>query len=240
MLTHHSWCGLMFVICSSFVSHAVYAECTILLHGLARTHHSMTTLGLALENKGYTVVNISYPSREHSIEVLANDVIPRALTYCPKDLAINVVTHSMGAILLRQYLSSKSIPRLHRVVMLAPPNQGSEVVDKLGAYPGFHWLNGDAGMQLGTSVASLPNRLAGAHFNVGIIAGTRSINIFLSTLIPGQDDGKVSVERTKLVGMSDHIVMPVTHTFMMTNKAVIQQVVDYLKKGQFTRDRTQP
>ncbi len=120
--------------------------------------------------------------------------------------------------------------------MLGPPNKGSEVVDKMGNVPGFDFINGKAGMQLVTDSSSVPNTLGEAEFDVGIIAGTRSVNLILSYLIPGQDDGKVSVESTKLKGMSDHTVMPVTHTFMMNNKKVIAQTLHYLKNGKFKKE----
>jgi hypothetical protein len=120
--------------------------------------------------------------------------------------------------------------------MLGPPNKGSEVVDKLGDVPGFYFINGDAGMQLGTGQMSVPNRLGKANFDVGIIAGTKSINLILSALIPDTDDGKVSIESTKLEGMHDHIEMPVTHPFMMKNEAVIAQVLNYLRNGHFEHD----
>ena len=113
------------------------------------------------------------------------------------------------------------------------PNQGSEVVDKLHEFPGFYFLNGDAGLQLGTGQLSVPNTLGDAEFDVGIIAGNKSINLMLSQLIPGTDDGKVSVERTKLDGMNDHIEMPTTHTFMMRSEKVIDQTLFYLKNGHF-------
>jgi hypothetical protein len=119
--------------------------------------------------------------------------------------------------------------------MLGPPNKGSEVVDKLRDVPGFHFINGDVGLQLGTGAASLPNQLGRANFDLGIIAGTRSVNLILSTMIPGINDGKVSVESTRLEGMQDHIEMEVTHPFMMNNDAVIEQVVHYLTTGSFKR-----
>ena len=104
--------------------------------------------------------------------------------------------------------------------MLGPPNKGSEVVDKLGNIPGFYWLNGKAGLQLSTDSDSVPNKLGSADFDLGIIAGTKSINWILSSLIPGKDDGKVSIERTKLNGMNDHITVATSHPFMMKNKKV--------------------
>jgi len=209
------------------------ADCVILLHGLARTDASMEKMEAALREDGFDVVNVSYPSREKTIAALADQAIRPALKQCPAQASVHFVTHSLGGILVRQYLSTESIPNLKRVVMLGPPNQGSEVVDKLADVPGFKLLNGPAGLQLGTGQSSVPNQLGEANFDVGIIAGNRSVNLILSTLIPGDDDGKVAIERTKLAGMHDHLVLPVTHTFMMRNPEVIEQVRHYLRKGHF-------
>jgi pimeloyl-ACP methyl ester carboxylesterase len=225
--------SLAFLLCFSMGSQA---SCVVLLHGLARTPSSMETLEKALIREGFSPINEGYPSREHSIELLAELAIKPALEKCPKDMSVNFVTHSLGGILVRQYLSKHEVANLNRVVMLGPPNKGSEVVDKLGDAPGFHFINGDAGMQLGTGELSIPNTLGKANFDVGIVAGTNSINWILSSLIPNTDDGKVSVESTKLEGMRDHIEMPVTHPFMMKNERVIAQVINYLKNGSFEHD----
>jgi hypothetical protein len=190
----------------------------------------------ALETKDYCVTNVGYDSRQGDIKTMAVDAIEPALAVCADAGRIHFVTHSLGGILLRQYLAHHDIDKLARVVMLGPPNKGSEVVDKLRAVPGFHFINGDAGLELGTGEASLPNQLGRANFDLGIIAGTRSVNLILSQLIPGTDDGKVSVENTRLEGMQDHLEMAVTHTFMMRNDRVIAQVIHYLENGRFKRD----
>jgi len=117
--------------------------------------------------------------------------------------------------------------------MLGPPNRGSQVVDKFSNVPGYYLINGPAGMQLGTEETSVPNQLGAANFDLGIIAGTRSINLILSSVLPNPDDGKVSVENTKLQGMADHISLPVTHPMMMNSKTVIDQVKYFLKEGRF-------
>ena len=183
----------------------------------------------------YHVINVDYPSRDYSIEELSEMAIPLGLEQCTHK-EVNFVTHSLGGILLRQYLSRHDIPHLNRVVMLGPPNQGSEVVDRMRDVPGFAFINGKAGLQLGTNKDSVPNRLGKAEFDLGVIAGSRSINLILSLLIPGNDDGKVSIERTKVDGMNDHIVIPTTHTFMMRNKQVISQISYYLEHGKFIKE----
>ena len=150
---------------------------------------------------------------------------------------VHFVTHSMGGILVRFYLANHRLVNLGRVVMLSPPNQGSETVDKLANMPGFGWLNGPAGQQLGTDENSLPNRLGPADFELGIITGNRSINLILSTMIPGPDDGKVAVERAKLAGMADFLVVPHSHPFIMKKPLVIEQTQFFLEHGRFRREQ---
>ena len=213
-------------------------EYVILLHGLCRTSRSMALMGKALSAAGYQAMNVDYPSRTAAIEKLSDDAIGRAVADCQKDGAskIHFVTHSLGGILVRSYLSRHSIANLGRLVMLGPPNQGSEVVDKLGGWWIFKKLNGPAVSELGTYENSTPNQLGSANCCVGVIAGDRSINWINSVLIPGRDDGKVSVKRTKLEGMADHIVIHAAHPFLMRNRTAIQQTIYFLRTGRFERE----
>lgn len=210
-------------------------EEVILLHGLCRTSRSMMKMASALTDAGYKVHNVDYPSRSATISKLADDAIGKAVADCENDGAtkINFVTHSLGGILVRSYLARHAISNLGRVVMLAPPNQGSEIVDKIGGWSLFKCINGVAGNELGTDTNSVPNKLGAANFPLGVIAGDRSINWINSLLIPGSDDGKVSLERAKLAGMSDYIVVHTTHPFIMRNGKVIRQTIRFLQTGKF-------
>ena len=208
----------------------------MLLHGLARTSASLNKIERALEKDGYLVANIDYPSRENVIEALAPAAVEEGLDQCRERGAnrINVVTHSMGGILVRHYLATHEIGELHRVVMLAPPNQGSAVVDAWRRIPGYELLNGPAGLQLGTGEDSIPLQLGPVDFELGVIAGTRTINFILSQFLDNPDDGKVSVASTRVEGMCAFIAMPATHALMMRNNDVIGQVLAFLATGEFT------
>ncbi|MFQ5636025.1 MAG: lipase family alpha/beta hydrolase [Gammaproteobacteria bacterium] len=211
-------------------------ECVILLHGLNRTPASMEKIAASLEDSGYRVANVGYPSREYPIEKLAPLAVDKGLSACRSQLdrgTIHLVTHSLGGILVRQYLSAHEIERLGRVVMLAPPNQGSHAVDVWRGVPGFDWVTGQATHQLGKGEESVPLKLGPPDFELGIIAGDRTFNPIISAVLENPDDGKVTVDDTRLDGMADFRVVPASHAFIMRKDEVIRLIKAFLASGSF-------
>ena len=212
------------------------SEAIILLHGLSRTSRSMSKAGKLLAQYGYRIINVDYPSRSADIGSLAQTYIGLALSRLDFEAVnkIHFLTHSMGGILLRHYLAHHAMNKLGRVVMLAPPNQGTEIVDKIGHWRLFYYLKGPAALQLGTDQNSMPIKLGPVNFQLGVIAGNKSINPLLSKLIPDINDGKVSVRRTRVEGMKDFVVMPYTHSFIIRREKVIKQALHFIQQGCFT------
>ncbi len=196
----------------------------------------MLGMDQALKKVGYQTYNCNYPSTRQPIELLSETFIPKAIEYCQENCQpehIHFVTHSMGGILIRCYLAKEKFDNLGRVVMLAPPNSGSELVDHLSRFQLFTLINGPAGKQLGTGADSLPKSLGPVDYDVGIIAGNKSFSLLSSAFIPGEDDGKVSTHSTQVQGMTDFIVLPYSHTFIMNRPAVIEQTLSFLDNGHF-------
>lgn len=218
-------------------SAASASECVVLLHGLARTSSSLDKMEEALQEDGYLTANIDYPSREFEVAELASIAVEDGLAACRagEDIEkIHFVTHSLGGILVRQYLSTGAIEELGRVVMLGPPNKGSLAVDDLEGVPGFDWINGPAGRQLGKDANSVPLALGPADFELGIIAGNRTIDPITSAILENPDDGRVSVEDTRLEGMDDFVVVEHSHAFMMRMRRPIELTKLFLRTGRFS------
>ena len=194
-------------------------------------------MGIALKQHGWDVTALDYASTRASILEHAEDLTRRIAGL--GDGPVSFVTHSMGGIVLRVMLHDMLgddglREATRRIVMLAPPNGGSEIVDKVETVMPMRWLNGPAGEELGTQ--GLPSQLGPIAHETGIIAGSRSTNPVTSSWLPGADDGKVSIEATRLEGMTDHMVLPVTHTFMMNSPVVMAQTLAFLTEGRFRRD----
>lgn len=207
----------------------------VLLHGLGRTRFSLWPVARAAMRRGYKVHNFGYPSRRAPIEQLAEDVGHRILALVANGQPVDVVTHSMGGIVLRASVALGVVPAdaLRRVVMLAPPNQGSELADRLRDFRIYRFATGPAGQQIGTGDASLPRRLPPPPFELGIIAGRRSTNPPFARLLGEESDGKVTVASAQVDGMRELVVVDRAHTFIMWAPDVLTHVFTFLEHGRF-------
>ncbi len=209
-------------------------ESVILLHGLGDVKLSMLKVESALKDEGYITKNIGYSSIGETIESLAEKELSEIVEKYKKigfD-KIHFVTHSMGGLIVRYYLQDHTLPAGSRVVMLSPPNQGSEVADYFQESKFYKLIVGDVGQEL-TTDSNVLSELKPIIPEVGIIAGNKSSNPYFSKMIPGEDDGRVAVDNTKLTEMKDFIVVPSTHLTIKYNDDVIKQTVFFLKNGEF-------
>jgi hypothetical protein len=212
-------------------------DCVILIHGLGRTPLSMKRLEWTLERAGYQVVNFSYPSRRFNVKHLAEEHLDKAVAAQSQAGRIHFVTHSLGGIVLRDYLAGHAITNLGRVVMLAPPNHGSELADRLKKSAAGRWILGPAGCQLGAGEGGLPEQLGPAHFPLGVIAADSAIHRRFCRVFSGPNDGKVAVQSARLGGMADFLVVPGNHTWIMWRGGVMRQVLAFLEHGHFAPNR---
>ena len=221
-------------------AHGFAAEskpCVILLHGLGQTALSMLPLKFALDREGYRTVNQGYPSLAQPIEELSASHVPGALAKCdsPPDEPVHFVTHSMGGILVRHYLQDHDLPDGSRMVMLGPPNRGSEWIDRFADDVWFSVM-GPAALQMGTGADSLPGNLQPIDMEIGVVAGTRAgldTIVMRNVPLPGPNDGRVTVASSRLDEMRDFFTVEESHSFLLTNPLVIEQAVAFLGGGRF-------
>lgn len=217
-------------------------ETVVLLHGLGLRGWAMGRLEAGLAREGYRVINLTYPSRTMPLEQLAGEWLPAQLSQhgVAEATRLHFVTHSMGGIVVRMWLRAQGAPsNLGRVVMLAPPNGGSAVADRMKKFAPFRAYLGLNGSRLGTDDASIPRSLgpwpAGAG-ELGVIAGDRSINPLFSAWLQEPNDGAVAVTTTRLAGMSDFIVLHHSHTMLPWRGETLRCVWAFLRDGRFPKE----
>lgn len=209
--------------------------CVFILHGLARFAGSMDPLAVALAEAGFTVSNVAYPSTRGTLATMVAPLASAVAEHGDSCTQMHFAGYSLGAIIIRAYLANTPPPRLGRVVMIAPPNHGSELADVLGAIWLFRTMAGPVAAELGTSVENLPRRLPTPRYPVGVIAGDRIGNPLGQLLIPGAHDGTVSVASTQLEGMTDFLLVHRTHHFILRAPEVVAQTAAFLQRGRFER-----
>lgn len=216
-------------------------KAVVLLHGLFRSRASMGKLARHLEEKGgFAVFNMSYASTQDDVAAHAA-ALDRVLRGLDGIEEVHFVAHSMGNIVVRHYLHGHARAdgrpadaRIKRFVMLAPPNHGSLLAYAAGENVVFQALTGEAGQELGRAWAQLEEKLAVPRVEFGVIAGGRGDDKGFNPLLPGDDDGTVTVAGTRLAGARDFAVVPVMHSFIMADGQVLDYTLRFLREGRFT------
>lgn len=210
-------------------------ERIVLLHGLARSPRAMRPLEKRLVSEGYVVHNLAYPSRSEGPEELVRHLQDSLEKCCLESGGtLHFVTHSLGGLLARAVLAEKRPEALGRVVMIAPPSHGTELVDLYGDDWWFRLFLGPTAAALGTGATSFPTSIGPPDYELGIIAGVHPRSRHLGAgIVTGKDDGVVSLESARVEGMTDFLAVPMGHVQIRRDDRVADEVVHFLRTGQF-------
>lgn len=215
------------------------ADRIILLHGIGRTSLSMVEISRKAKDAGYEVHNLNYHSTRDTLATIIRDT-HKDYDHIIGDEArrLHFICYSLGCLVTRGIIEQHRPANLGRVAMLGPPNQGSEMADWLKDHSLANWLFGPNLPQLGTANRRVLLKLIGdsADYELGIIAGKDWIDPVGASIIPGDNDGRVSVERTRLPGMKAHKIVGVSHTGLLMNDDVIADAIHFIQHGAFTRE----
>lgn len=228
-------------------------EAVVLVHGLVRSFSRMLMARQHLEKAGYENVFVfDYASTEVDIPTAAES-LHRAIQSLEGIEKVHLVAHSMGGIVVRQYLAKHPEPRIGRLVMLGTPNQGAELSDRFGNNPVFRFVFGPAAEQLATPHADAPpqadlknssepakpeflKELPAPKCEFAVIAGCRGTDMGYNPLIPGDDDGIVGLASTPLVGAKDSMTVHCHHSRLTRDPAVLECVTRFLKEGKLRKE----
>jgi len=205
----------------------------IILHGIARSNKHMSNLAKFLTKNNFDIINLTYPSTLYKIEELVDLINSEISHRITKNKPTHFIGYSMGGLIVRALINKYQYKNLEKVVQLATPNHGSEIADLIKNFWLYKKIFGPAGQELTTDQTEIQHLFGQVNYQLGIIAGNTSIDPISSIIIPGENDGKVAVERTKLEGMKDHIVINASHTLFPSNKMVQKQTLYFLKNGKF-------
>jgi triacylglycerol lipase len=201
-------------------------DTVILLQGMGRGRASLWVLDTRLKSAGYSTLSYPYTANSQSIDALAEQLC-KFIREQVTTKRYHIIAHSLGNLIVRAAFRFEYPPGLGRIVMLAPPNQPADLARALRDNPIYQWFTGESGQQLGSDVfyESLP--IPNVEF--GVIAGDRGQSLILQE----PNDGVISVETTKLAGMTDWVVVPQSHNFMMNSRMVAGLCMSFLEKGRF-------
>ena len=225
---------------------AMTGKAVIVLHGLGRTRSSMNGIAQFLEKNGsFEALNVSYPSTIADIDNHAQS-LARIIENLKDVEEIDFVGHSLGNLVVRRYLDAANStagpdPRIKRMVMLGPPNNGAQLAEALDHNLVSRELIGVPGRELAENWSKLSARLAVPKFEFGIIAGGKQNGCGYNPLLSGDNDMVVTVEETRLAGARDFLCVPVIHTVIMDDRASQEATLKFLESGYFiAQDKRQP
>ena len=205
----------------------------VLLHGLGRSRHMFADLAKTLEARGYEVADLAYPSTRRPLSAQA-DELAALLGRMEGVERVSFVTHSLGGMVLRRLLAEeRAFQRTitpGRAALIAPPSQGAQLADLLRDIPAYRALSGPAGQEITTKAAA---KLPPPNIPFGIIAGIRGDGAGYNPLLPGEDDGVVSLAEVRLEGASDFLTVEALHTFIANHPEVLRAVPAFLATGRF-------
>lgn len=207
----------------------------LLLHGIRASAGCMDKIAHFLDSKGYIVINLDYPSSKYDIETLVENYIAPVIASYSTDptRTLHIVTHSMGGLVLRKYLESHDLPNLGNIVMIAPPNHGSEWSDFFASWPIAEFFMGPALSEMKTGENGITEKLPEPKVPTGIIAGRSIWSPIGNYLTDGDTDGKVSVESTKLKYMKEFILVAESHISILSSEEVLLATERFLKTENF-------
>ena len=215
----------------SYANHKVYV-----IHGFGGFALQMEKINQELIHEGYVTENYSYPSFTEELDSVGLDLYQKVKQ--DNYDTVSFVTHSMGALVVRsmyQYLDSTvHFPVIFRIVMLAPPNKGTEMAD-MYSNSTIKFLLGPNVEHMKTDSSSYANKLPIPTCEVGIIAGVRGKKPWFNPFLKEDNDGNVSLSLTTLGNEKDRIIVNAPHGLMTQQKKVIKLIIAFMKTGAFIK-----
>jgi hypothetical protein len=214
----------------------VAGETVILLHGLGEGRASMQPLAEHLRRSlDATVLTFGYASVKADIDAHGR-ALAAVVAGLPAAKRISFVGHSLGNLVVRRWLAIAAPAdrgRVHRLVMLGPPNQGSDLARMASRIWGVAATAEGAARDLVVEWQRVAPGLAVPECPFGIVAGGKGDATGYSPLLEGDDDAVVRVAETRLTGADGFLVLPVHHAAMMRDAAVQRATREFLATGRF-------
>lgn len=214
----------------------VSGHTVILLHGLGEGRDSMAPLAKHLRTAlDATVLTFGYASVKADIDAHGR-ALDAVVSHLPHAETLSFVGHSLGNLVVRRWMAlaaARDLARTRRMVMLGPPNQGSDLARMAARIWGLASLAEGASRDLVVDWPRVAPSLAVPTCDFGIVAGGRGDDAGYSLLLEGDDDAVVRVAETRLPGASDFVVVPVHHAAMMRDAAVQRATAEFLQTGRF-------